>query len=152
MVLFRWFGASTDGSHVVLVFLLHPAERSFHDIFVDLGLFGMKSLEALEALAGTLVCICACRRFTILLTVTGKSFLPSEELLHQTCCVRFHRWKETLVLTISCCSYHRSVAERMMLGSAFHMFQHEGGPSRIRAAFDFAFEVAWPRCGRAPLA
>ena len=36
--------------------------------------------------------------------------------------------------SLSVCRDHRS-AERMMLGSAFHEFEHDGGSSRIRVDF-----------------
>ena len=47
---------------------------------------------------------------------------------------------------------HRSVTERMALGAALHMFPCGSGLPRSKWIFGFAFKVAWPRCGRTPLA
>ena len=46
----------------------------------------------------------------------------------------------------SVCLDHRSVAERMVLGSALHVFQYEGGLPGSKWIFGLAFKVAWPRC------
>ena len=38
------------------------------------------------------------------------------------------------------------------VGFCAPLFQYEGGLPRSKWIFGFAFKVAWPRCGRAPLA
>ena len=64
------------------------------------------------------------------------------------CCSSF--WL-SVSLTVSLLN-HRSVTERMVLGSALHVFPCGGGLPRSKWIFGSAFKVACPRCGRTPLA
>ena len=84
----------------------------------------------------------------------SKSSLPTKALWQQTCYVGqvFFLPSGLVSRSRSVCYDHRSVAERMVLGSALNVFQKEKGLPRSKRIFSFAFKVAWPRCGRTPQA